>query len=134
MLAPLALGFPPVLDSERPPAEYRFVEESTQANGTATRAVALGRALLIQEAGTGGIARIRLDDQTSTRTPVLGSVLGDVDFTNPADLVAFARAYLSLSLSDFARAVGVERPTIYAWLNGNAVPSEASWRRLMAMG
>jgi DNA-binding transcriptional regulator YiaG len=80
------------------------------------------------------VARIRLDDQTSTRTSVLGTVLNHIDFTSPADLVTFARAYLSLSLSDFARAVGVERPTIYAWLNGSAVPSEASWRRLMGMG
>jgi transcriptional regulator with XRE-family HTH domain len=53
----------------------------------------------------------------------------DVSVRSAAEQLAFIRHYLSLSVSDLARIVGVKRPTIYAWLQ-NAAPRRESAQRL----
>jgi transcriptional regulator with XRE-family HTH domain len=53
----------------------------------------------------------------------------DVSVRSAAEQLEFIRHYLSLSVSDLARIVGVKRPTIYAWLQ-NGVPRRESLERL----
>lgn len=53
----------------------------------------------------------------------------DVSVRSVAEQLAFIRHYLSLSVSDLARIVGVKRPTIYAWQQ-NSAPRRESLERL----
>lgn len=53
----------------------------------------------------------------------------DVSIRSAAEQLAVIRHYLSLSVSDLARVVGVQRPTIYAWLQ-NGAPRRESLERL----
>lgn len=46
------------------------------------------------------------------------------------DQITFTRHYLSLSVADFARLVGVERPAIYAWMDGSNEPRPANHESL----
>jgi transcriptional regulator with XRE-family HTH domain len=46
------------------------------------------------------------------------------------DRISMIRQHLSLSLSDFARIVGIERPTVYAWMEGKSLPRRANIERL----
>jgi transcriptional regulator with XRE-family HTH domain len=48
----------------------------------------------------------------------------------PGRVIAEIRASLSLNISETARALGVERPTIYAWLAGEVTPQRANMVRL----
>ena len=48
----------------------------------------------------------------------------------PDRVIAEIRASLSLNISETARALGVERPTIYAWLAGQVTPQRANRVRL----
>lgn len=50
-----------------------------------------------------------------------------------ADRIALIRQYLSLSVSDFARVAGIERPTVYAWIDGESSPRKANLERLQAL-
>lgn len=50
-----------------------------------------------------------------------------------ADRIAVIRQYLSLSVSDFARVVGIERPTVYAWIDGESNPRKANLERLRVL-
>lgn len=47
-----------------------------------------------------------------------------------AEQLTFIRHYLSLSISDLARAAGVQRPTIYSWLQNETAPRRESLERL----
>lgn len=47
-----------------------------------------------------------------------------------ADAVALVRSTLGLNMSEMARVLGVERPTVYSWLSGNAHPRLRNYRRL----
>jgi DNA-binding transcriptional regulator YiaG len=49
---------------------------------------------------------------------------------SPSDQVSVIRAALGLNISETARAVGVERPTIYSWLAGRSAPQRAHSIRL----
>lgn len=46
------------------------------------------------------------------------------------DRISMIRQHLSLSLSDFARIVGIERPTVYAWMEGKSLPRRGNVERL----
>jgi len=47
--------------------------------------------------------------------------------------VARIRAALGLNVSETARVLGVQRPTIYAWLAGQSRPQRSHWQRLIAI-
>jgi DNA-binding transcriptional regulator YiaG len=44
--------------------------------------------------------------------------------------ITYARHYLSLSVADFARLVRVERPAVYAWMDGENEPRAANQEQL----
>lgn len=46
------------------------------------------------------------------------------------DRISMIRQHLSLSLSDFARIVGIERPTVYAWMEEKSMPRRTNIERL----
>jgi transcriptional regulator with XRE-family HTH domain len=54
----------------------------------------------------------------------------DVSVRSAAEQLEFIRHCLSLSVSDLARIVGVQRPTIYAWLQNGAPRRGESLERL----
>lgn len=56
----------------------------------------------------------------------------DASVRSAAEQLAFIRHYLSLSVSDLARIVGVQRPTIYAWMQ-NGAPRRESQARLAVL-
>ena len=47
-----------------------------------------------------------------------------------ADAIALIRSTLGLNMSETARVLRVERPTVYAWLSGKAHPRVLNYRRL----
>jgi len=47
-----------------------------------------------------------------------------------SERVAALRRYFSLNITDLAKVLRVERPTIYAWLQGNAAPHPGNLKRL----
>jgi transcriptional regulator with XRE-family HTH domain len=51
-----------------------------------------------------------------------------------ADLLVRIRAHLSLNTSELARTLGVERPTIYAWMRNAQIPRAEHRARLMTIG
>ena len=55
------------------------------------------------------------------------------DITAPSvpEQIAFVRGALSLQMNELARAMGVERPTVYSWLNERNLPRDANRRRLV---
>lgn len=46
------------------------------------------------------------------------------------DMLGFIRANLSLNITELAAVLKVERPTIYAWLRGDALPQQKNIERL----
>lgn len=51
----------------------------------------------------------------------------------PSEMLGAVRSVFSLTMTDLAYALRVERPTVYAWLRGDAHPQRANWERLMAL-
>jgi transcriptional regulator with XRE-family HTH domain len=49
---------------------------------------------------------------------------------SPAEAIARIRSVFNLNMSETARALGVERPTVYAWLTGGVRPQPRNIRRL----
>lgn len=49
---------------------------------------------------------------------------------SPAEMLAVVRAHLAPSIVETAFVLGVERPTIYAWMSGRSEPHERNRRRL----
>ena len=56
---------------------------------------------------------------------------GELSILVPADILAAIRANLSLTVVETAQTLGVERPTVYAWLAGRAEPQERNRERLL---
>lgn len=86
-----------------------------------------GRSARIQElvegfgSGTGSNIVIRsLDSPVTAPRPAASA----------GDQVSMIRVALGLNISETARAIGVERPTIYAWLAGRSMPQRAHSIRL----
>ncbi len=80
--------------------------------------------------GTGGAATKRhVVAIWRTMTAPFEVTTVDVSIRSAAEQLELIRHYLSLSVSDLARIVGVKRPTIYAWLQ-NGAPRRESLERL----
>jgi DNA-binding transcriptional regulator YiaG len=58
------------------------------------------------------------------------AVTPDMSVRSVAEQLSFIRHYLSLSVSDLARVVGVQQPTIYSWLQSETAPRGESLERL----
>jgi transcriptional regulator with XRE-family HTH domain len=58
---------------------------------------------------------------------------GENPLRTPADKLAFIRSTLGFNISQLASAVGVERPTIYAWLDSRSEPHPGNAARLDAI-
>lgn len=54
-------------------------------------------------------------------------------FLLPQEQLVGIRRYLSLSVSDLAKVLRVERPTVYSWLKGEAVPRSGNVNRIGAI-
>jgi transcriptional regulator with XRE-family HTH domain len=51
-------------------------------------------------------------------------------FVDTSERMTGLRRYFSLTVTDLARVLRVERPTIYAWLKGSSAPHSGNLRRL----
>jgi transcriptional regulator with XRE-family HTH domain len=95
-----------------------------------------GAVVISMLVGTGGIAsgatvswiphespsyRVRCTSLTS-QSPVA--------LLDTRERMAGLRRYLSLNISDLARVLRVERPTVYAWLKGSSAPHPGNLKRL----
>jgi transcriptional regulator with XRE-family HTH domain len=91
-----------------------------------------------------GRARIRpteIETRGSTQVPVCSSLKAfvwssslDEQAESTSELLVRIRAHLSLNTSELARALGVERPTIYAWMRNAHTPQAEHLARLMTLG
>jgi DNA-binding transcriptional regulator YiaG len=92
--------------------------------------IALGVQLLILTAGTGGMmtphsAAEVLNRFSYPRIHVESSRKKKVDMRSPAEHVANIRDVFAINMSDLAAVLGVTRPTVYAWLEGQEPKGEA---------
>lgn len=53
--------------------------------------------------------------------------------TGVADMIAAVRSALSLQIKEIASLVGVERPTVYSWIQGKSTPFEQNRSRLQQL-
>jgi len=53
--------------------------------------------------------------------------------SSASERVARIRAALGLNVSETSRVLGVQRPTVYAWLAGQSRPQRSHWQRLIAI-
>jgi transcriptional regulator with XRE-family HTH domain len=79
--------------------------------------------------GTGGVATKRHVYEIWRAITAPFEVASAIAARSAAEQLAFIKHYLSLSVSDLARAVGVQRPTIYAWMQSGS-PRRESVERL----
>ena len=102
------------------------------------------RALLVftLSVGTGGYVTPALAlamAQTKSSSPAMEwptSTLdaeGDIATTSPSEQVVLIRRWFSLNVADAARVLQVQRPTIYAWTSGRALPSHEHRQRIAAV-
>ncbi len=54
-------------------------------------------------------------------------------FSTPAARLTVVRRWLSMSITDLATAMRVQRPTIYAWMSSRSMPKQANLERLRAL-
>jgi transcriptional regulator with XRE-family HTH domain len=81
--------------------------------------------------GTGGAAtKLQVIAIWRAMTAPFAIVTPDVSVRSAAEQLTVIRHYLSLSVSDLARVAGVQRPTIYSWLQSVTVPRRESLERL----
>lgn len=86
------------------------------------RAEFLYELALVFEPATGTATAVRTES---------GAAAGEHPNTSPAAMLAAIRSILGLNVAETARVVGVERPTIYAWLTGRSTPQKANALRLV---
>lgn len=100
---------------------------SSTSNSTAlVRDVPVGDARVVW--GTGSKTYVEPFVGTSTAARPVARV--DTPST-PSEIVARVRGVLSLNVSELARVLGVERPTVYAWMSQEAWPQPENWARLL---
>jgi DNA-binding transcriptional regulator YiaG len=93
-------------------------------------------ALFVGTGGTATYATLARVPQSSSpsyrweRTPDQDQEEFPAVIWHPSDRVSQIRHYLSLNMTDLSRVLRVERPTVYAWLNGSAQPHSANLERL----
>jgi hypothetical protein len=59
-----------------------------------------------------------------------GSLVFLVGTENLASAVAKIQSVFSLNISEVAKVIRVQRPTIYAWVNGDSIPHGSNYKRL----
>ncbi len=97
-------------------------------------AIKLVTPLLIFAVGTGGVMTAHSTAEalrwvTDPRIHVEPSVAKHiVDMRSPAEHVANIRDVFAINMSDLASVLGVTRPTVYAWLEGQEPKGEAVMR------
>lgn len=93
-------------------------------------------ALFVGTGGTATYAALARVPQTSSpscrleRTPDHDQEEFPAFLWYPSGRVGEIRHYLSLNMTDLSRVLRVERPTVYAWLNGSVQPHSANLDRL----
>jgi DNA-binding transcriptional regulator YiaG len=107
--------------------------------GTVLRSMAAGMMEAVDPGWLTAAARyyeILIDDVPGTgaatilRHELRHARVSNVSFLAPDQVIAEIRATLGLNIAETARALGVERPTVYAWLAGQAKPQRANLLRL----
>jgi len=106
------------------------VESATNLGLSVRRPIA---ALTEAHAGTGGTSVRTFYESTNSLSSVAQAIANDVQRANASALLAIARSTLSLSVTDVARSLQVERPTVYSWLSGISSPTPEHWDRLRAL-
>jgi transcriptional regulator with XRE-family HTH domain len=112
------------------PSSSAIPIKNTQAAPAAVKLVA---SLLFFAAGTGGnmtphsIAEVqdRWSPSHYPRIRIEHSVPKNGDMRSPAEHVANIRDVLGINMSDLASILGVTRPTVYAWYEGQEPKTEA---------
>lgn len=82
-------------------------------------------ATLIPEPITGTGSAVLIDSQNKQ-----SELKNEVATENLASLVAKIQSIFSLNISEVASVLGVQRPTIYSWVNGDSIPHSSNYKRL----
>ncbi|MFN8519581.1 MAG: helix-turn-helix transcriptional regulator [Chloroflexota bacterium] len=113
--------------------------QNVTATGTALRSMVVGMLGSIDPAWPQAAAmyyQVLVEDMPGTGSTLIlrrnprGVVVANIDLLVPERVIAEIRATLGLNISETARALGVERPTVYAWLAGQVTPQRANMVRL----
>jgi hypothetical protein len=75
------------------------------------------------EPGTASVPTIRWPEVRSPRGPL----------PSPEEMLAVSMANFSLSVTDVSRLIGVERPTVYAWLRDESNPQDHNYERIVRL-
>ncbi|MGL4612164.1 MAG: hypothetical protein ACRCYY_21210 [Trueperaceae bacterium] len=59
--------------------------------------------------------------------------IDEIEFENLASMMAKIQSVFSLNISEVASVVGVQRPTIYAWINSDSIPHDSNYKRLQEL-
>jgi len=91
--------------------------------------------IFIGTGGKGTVEMLKTESQTgavySWTVPSVGVKRAKESmFLLPTELLAGIRRYLSLNVSNLAKVLRVERPTVYAWLSGEALPRLGNLERI----
>lgn len=86
--------------------------------------------IMLGPIGTGSSIRIQ-DFVVKAENPAARSTYGALASSKGlSELVAEIRSSLALQIKEFAEVVGVERPTVYAWIKGVSAPQKHNQSRL----
>jgi hypothetical protein len=138
------------LETEVAPIDFEFDYEESTRVGSATRGrhLVAGGLLALLTAASAGVPATRVSSLremdeyvlsyqpgTGTSTAIHAALpideAADEDSLATAEaILAQLRSILGLNIAETARVVGVERPTIYAWLARRSIPQHANGVRL----
>jgi hypothetical protein len=141
---------PSMLEIETAPIDFEFDDgEGTRVHsGVRGRHLVAGGLLALAAATSAGVpagrvAHLSAVDEyvlsyqpgTGTSTGIRSALLIDLVSTDDSlstaeSILAELRSVLGLNIAETARAVGVERPTIYSWLARRSIPQRANGVRL----
>jgi transcriptional regulator with XRE-family HTH domain len=114
IIRPYPSSFPKPINTQKAPAAVKLVIP-----------------FLVLAAGTGGIMTAHSTAEVLDhwlhypRIHIEHSVAKNGDMRSPAEHVANIRDVLGINMSDLASVLGVTRPTVYAWLEGQEPKTEA---------
>lgn len=116
----------------------QFFTESTLKTASSWKQ-ACGAVFISMLVGTGGTANGATVSWIPHESPSYRVTCTSLTSQSPSGLlntrerITGLRRYFSLNISDLARVLHVERPTIYAWLKGSSAPHPGNLKRLERM-
>jgi transcriptional regulator with XRE-family HTH domain len=115
-----------VFDFSSPLLNVKAIERTEKVSRVWLDNIIGSGATLFPEPSVGTGSLVLLIDRETNQS----GLKREVTTENLASIVAKIQSVFSLNISEVASVVGVQRPTIYAWANGDSIPHDSNYRRL----